>query len=476
MDLVTYAVLNKKIDAIGNIPDEKITAAVNTYLDENPPVTGATAEQAAQIDKNVADIDELKGDLSQLSEDITEIKENGTGGSGITADIKSALMAVVEHIGVWTDEKGQKYIDDLRTSLYNAPLKTISAVYNQSKTVYQTDSLDVLKSDLVVTGIYTDGTSAIITDYTLSGTLSVGTSTITVSKDSKTTTFDVVVTKTRIPTTNITLNKTTLSITNATQLTVTVEPENSTDDIVWSSSEEAVATVENGLVTPIADGSCTIYATSGDYTAECKVTVTLPISGFNMGNPFLMLDNTTLPHESGLTEEELQNKWYSSLYTSWATALGTSGKGYLYLHPLSEGTYYVRSLSNTAVDKYNAYAFSNADIGTNPTTTLGLVGDTYTDATIDKITGFECDYEDKYGRPNLGTWEYVDGSGSTGADSLIQLQKIVVPKDVYVFLVMTGSFMKVDKNPGISETFPRMNDMYTIFEENPSANITQMID
>lgn len=67
MDLVTYAVLNKKIDAIGNIPDEKITEAVNTYLDKNPPTTGATAEQAAQIDKNVADIHELKSDIQKIS-------------------------------------------------------------------------------------------------------------------------------------------------------------------------------------------------------------------------------------------------------------------------------------------------------------------------------------------------------------------------------------------------------------------------
>ena len=76
MDLVTYAVLNKKIDAIGNIPDEKITAAVNTYLDENPPVTGATAEQAAQIDKNVADIGELKRDLVDLSDNVGFILTN----------------------------------------------------------------------------------------------------------------------------------------------------------------------------------------------------------------------------------------------------------------------------------------------------------------------------------------------------------------------------------------------------------------
>lgn len=85
MDLTTYAVLNKKIDAIGNIPDEKITEAVNTYLDENPPVTGATAEQAAQIDKNVADIGDLKsekvdnpptGAVGQILE-IETVDENG---------------------------------------------------------------------------------------------------------------------------------------------------------------------------------------------------------------------------------------------------------------------------------------------------------------------------------------------------------------------------------------------------------------
>lgn len=47
MDLVTYAVLSKKIDAIGNIPDEKITEAVNAYLDENPvqPVDTATVDE-----------------------------------------------------------------------------------------------------------------------------------------------------------------------------------------------------------------------------------------------------------------------------------------------------------------------------------------------------------------------------------------------------------------------------------------------
>lgn len=77
-----------------------------------------------------------------------------------------------------------------------AAVASLSAVYTQSGTVYDTDALDTLKSDLVVTAIYSDSSTATIpgTDYTLSGTLSTGTSTITVSYGGKTTTFTVSVT------------------------------------------------------------------------------------------------------------------------------------------------------------------------------------------------------------------------------------------------------------------------------------------
>ena len=74
-----------------------------------------------------------------------------------------------------------------------AELVSISAVYTQSGTVYATTSLDDLKSDLVVTGTYDNSTTATITNYTLSGTLTEGTSTVTVSFDGKTTTFNVTV-------------------------------------------------------------------------------------------------------------------------------------------------------------------------------------------------------------------------------------------------------------------------------------------
>lgn len=73
---------------------------------------------------------------------------------------------------------------------------SISAVYTQGGTVYDDATLDSLKEDLVVTATYADSSTATIpsADYTLSGTLTEGTSTITVTYAGLTDTFDVTVT------------------------------------------------------------------------------------------------------------------------------------------------------------------------------------------------------------------------------------------------------------------------------------------
>lgn len=79
-------------------------------------------------------------------------------------------------------------------------LSSISAVYTQGDSVvYPSTSLDSLKGNLVVTATYTDGTSSTITDYTLSGTLTEGTSAVTVAYQGKTTTFNVTVTAEATP-------------------------------------------------------------------------------------------------------------------------------------------------------------------------------------------------------------------------------------------------------------------------------------
>lgn len=115
--------------------------------------------------------------------------------SGITAEIKQALLNCFQKVA-WIDDQGQDYYDALYDALYPpVGLDSISCVYTQSGTVYDTDSLDSLKTDLVVTAHYSDQSTQTITTYTLSGSLTAGTSTITVLYGGQTTTFDVTVTR-----------------------------------------------------------------------------------------------------------------------------------------------------------------------------------------------------------------------------------------------------------------------------------------
>lgn len=113
------------------------------------------------------------------------------GGDGLTNEIKQALLQIGQKVA-YIDTEGQQYYNDLMAALY--PVDSISAVFTQgSAIIYDTDSLDTLKQYLVVTANYSDGTSATVTNYTLSGTLTEGTSTITVSYGGQTATFSVIV-------------------------------------------------------------------------------------------------------------------------------------------------------------------------------------------------------------------------------------------------------------------------------------------
>jgi len=76
-----------------------------------------------------------------------------------------------------------------------ANLTGITARYTQSGPVYETDSLDSIKSDLIVTASYSDGTSLVVNGYTLSGALALGESTITVNYEEFTDSIVVTVTE-----------------------------------------------------------------------------------------------------------------------------------------------------------------------------------------------------------------------------------------------------------------------------------------
>lgn len=78
--------------------------------------------------------------------------------------------------------------------------------------------------------------------------------------------------------TGVTLNHDTLEVekTGAGMLEASVIPVDSTDPTVsWSSSDEAIATVEDGVVTGVKEGEAviTVTTTDGGFTASCNVTV-----------------------------------------------------------------------------------------------------------------------------------------------------------------------------------------------------------
>lgn len=107
---------------------------------------------------------------------------------------KLSLISTLEKVA-WIDGNGQNYLDDLRTALLgNVSLVSISASFNPGTSVIlDTMSLDNLKDYLTVTATFSDGTQESVSGYQLSGTLDVGTNTITVTYLGETDTFTVAV-------------------------------------------------------------------------------------------------------------------------------------------------------------------------------------------------------------------------------------------------------------------------------------------
>lgn len=78
-----------------------------------------------------------------------------------------------------------------------------------------------------------------------------------------------------IPCTGLTLSKNTLTFTGTDQgylMSVTAVPQNTTDSVVFESSDESIVTVsEGGMIKPVAGGHAVIIVTCGEQIAECEI-------------------------------------------------------------------------------------------------------------------------------------------------------------------------------------------------------------
>lgn len=98
----------------------------------------------------------------------------------------------------------------------------------------------------------------------------------------------------QIATEKITLSETgmTLGRNEKYQLTAGLNPMDSTDEVIWSSSDEKIAKVDKtGNVEAISAGEAVITAKSGEKTAICKVTVNIPITSIYLNKTSIELNS-----------------------------------------------------------------------------------------------------------------------------------------------------------------------------------------
>ena len=115
-----------------------------------------------------------------------------------------------------------------------------------------------------------------------------------------------------IPATSVTMAPATLSLVEGetATLTATVKPAYTTDTVEWTSSDESVATVDDGVVTAVGPGTAIITAAAGGFSDICAVTVearavTVTFEGAEDVAPIKVLpgETITLPTPDDTTDQ-----------------------------------------------------------------------------------------------------------------------------------------------------------------------------
>lgn len=227
-----------------------------------------------------------------------ETVENASRGDEVTV---SVVASEAENIGAMTvrigyDETALEYVSHQGNNLPNGD--GANMVHNSTSNWIQysvTSSMGAWSSDDGMT-LFTM-TFKVLDSASGLSSLEINTSNLVVSTYNYDTVVPTIVNggvNVIVPLTGIQLDSTDVSITNVEtkQLAVITTPSDATDatSTTWKSSNTSVATVdENGLITAVSNGTTTITAKVGSYTASCTVTVTSPLTGISFANPAVTL-------------------------------------------------------------------------------------------------------------------------------------------------------------------------------------------
>ena len=219
--------------------------------------------------------------------------------------------------------------------------------------------------------------------------VSEGSATITVTTEdgSYTAACRVTVKRRVINVTGVSLNKTSVTLTKGetSQLTATVSPSNATNPSVsWKSSSTTVATVSSsGLVKAVDGGTATITVTTedGNYTATCKVTVKVPVTGVSLDKTDLSLtEGDTYQLSATVSPSNATNKTVS--WKSSATSVATvSSNGLITAIAQGSATITVTTedggYSASCRVTVNKKTISVTGVSVSPTSLTLTEGDTY---------------------------------------------------------------------------------------------------
>ncbi|MGN0163756.1 MAG: Ig-like domain-containing protein, partial [Candidatus Ornithomonoglobus sp.] len=176
---------------------------------------------------------------------------------------------------------------------------------------------------------------------------------------------DVTVAKQKIPVTGIEMNASPfgtpfeVNIGRTLILSPTVKPENATNKtIIWTSNDESIAKVANGVVTGVFEGTTTITATTADggYSASCTVKVTKPtvyVTGIVINAEQLTVNvKETKKLTAAVTPADATDKTISFKSNNNAIA-SVSDDGTV--TGVSPGTTLIQAISDTSSGKFIAF-------------------------------------------------------------------------------------------------------------------------
>ena len=252
---------------------------------------------------------------------------SSTDNSVVNVDQEGNIEAT--GVGTATITASCEEFSDSVTITVNAPLTGIT-LNTQETSIKKGDTadLDVIYTpedttdDKTVTWTSSDDEIATVDENGGVTALKDGERTITATVGSHT--AECLVHVREVPLEGIDLDKTAITMNKGDKseaLVVSYNPEDTTDDktVTWSSENEDIATVEDGVVTAVGAGTTNITAKVGEFTATCEVTVVVPLESISVkadgATDSLEVDDTvnlTVEYSPADTTVERDVTWTSS--------------------------------------------------------------------------------------------------------------------------------------------------------------------